>query len=48
MWSYRQGTLKMLTDGLTTAVIVQVNDMLTCVRAEIARINKSEIIPRLK
>jgi len=40
----------MLTDGLTLAVTVrvQLNDMRTCMRAQIARINKSEIILKLK
>ena len=48
MWSYSQETSKILTEGVTLAVIVQVNDMRTCVRVHIARINKSEIIPKLK
>jgi len=38
----------MSNEGLTLAVIVQVNDMRTCMPAHIARVNKSDIIPKLK
>jgi hypothetical protein len=42
-----QGNSKMLTEDLTLAVIAQVNDMRTRTRANIALVNKSEIIPNL-
>jgi len=38
----------MLTEGLTLAVTAQVNDMRKCMRAQIASVNRSEIIPKLK